>query len=411
MGDILFLTHRIPFPPDKGDKIRSWHILHRLAHRHRVHLGCLIDDKADLAHIPMLQKLCVTCGFAELRRLGAVARSIGAVAKNEPLTFAHFREEELMTWVAATHRAHPIAAHFVFSSAMATYSEAIRDFRGIRIVDFVDVDSDKWAQYARSRRWPLSWVYAREARLLAHAERRIADNSHVALFVSEDESAFFRRTIGGRARVLSIPNGVDTTYFDPAREYPNPYPSNSPCVVFTGRMDYWANVDAVIWFCHEILPIVWRSLPETRFYVVGAQPSQAVKAIADGIHIIVTGRVADVRPYLAHAAFAVAPLRIARGIQNKAFEAMAMGKAVIATPQAFQGIEATPGQDILVADTAPRFAAAVTGLLRDVEARRRLGVQARALMISKYRWESRLNMLYGLIDLAEDGRPRFAAAG
>jgi sugar transferase (PEP-CTERM/EpsH1 system associated) len=412
MGDILFLSHRVPFPPDKGDKIRSWHILHRLAQHHRVHLGCLIDDKADLAHIPMLRKLCASCGFAELNRLGALARSIGALAKNEPLTFAHFRQAELIKWVAATHRRHHIDAQFIFSSVMALYAEAVPDFRGIRIVDFVDVDSDKWTQYARSRPWPLSWIYNREARLLADVERRIAEDAQFALFVSEDEAAFFRRGASSHTTVLAMPNGVDTVYFDPERDYPSPYPPDNLSIALIGRMDYWANVDAAIWFSREILPMVWRSVPDVRFYIVGAEPTQRVQALAYSNRIIVTGRVSDVRPYLAHATLAVTPLRIARGIQNKVLEAMAMGKAVVATPQAFEGIEANPGHDIVVADSATTFAAAVAGLLRDVDARRRIGARARELMISKYRWDSRLKVLDRLVELIDqDGAPRYAAGG
>lgn len=412
MGDVLFLSHRVPFPPDKGDKIRSWHILHHLAQHHRVHLGCLVDDKADLVHIPRLRKLCASCGFAGFNRFGALARSIGALARSEPLTFAHFRQAELIKWVAATHRNHRIAAQFIFSSVMAPYAAAVPDFGGIRIVDFVDVDSDKWAQYARSRPWPLSWIYSREARLLADAERRIAEDSRFALFVSEDEAAFFRRMASSHTTVLSMPNGVDTAYFNPQRGYPSPYASDSLCLAFTGRMDYWANIDAAVWFSREIMPMVWRSVPDAWFYIVGARPAKRVQALANGNRIVVTGRVPDVRPYLAHAALAVTPLRIARGIQNKALEAMAMGKAVVATPQAFEGIEASPGQDIVVADGAKTFAAAVAGLLRDVDARRRIGARARELMISKYRWDSRLKVLDRLVALIdEDDAPRYAARG
>lgn len=407
MHDILFLSHRIPFPPDKGDKIRSWHILHWLAQRHRVHLGCLIDDKADLAHVQVLRDLCASCGFAEVRRLPALARTMAALANDEPLSFAHFRDKKLSNWVAATHRAHPIAAQFIFSSAMAVYADAVPDFAGIRIVDFVDVDSDKWTQYARTRPWPLSWIYNREARLVAAAERRIAEDAQVALFVSGDEAALFRKRTGIQASVL--PNGVDTAYFNPKAVYRPPYPPDSICIVFTGRMDYWANVDAVIWFSRDVLPIVWRAVPDARFYIVGAEPAPRVRALADGSRIFVTGRVADVRPYLAHATVAVTPLRIARGIQNKALEAMAMGKAVVATPQAFQGIEASAGQDILVADTAQSFAAAVTELLRDGDARCRLGARARELMVRKYGWDSRLKILDQYLDLIDAHPPRYAA--
>ena len=410
MRDILFLSHRIPYPPDKGDKIRSWHILQHLLRRYRVHLGCLVDDKADFAHVPMMSELCESCCFASIDWLGAHGRMAGALATGKPLTFAHFRKKSLATWVAALHRAYDISAQLIYSSAVAPYVESIPGFRGMRIVDFVDVDSDKWAQYARSCAWPLAWIYAREARLLASAERRIAESADFSLFASEDEAAFFRSRGGDSATVLAMPNGVDTTYFDPSLDFSYPFGADGegPALVFVGRMDYWANVDAVQWFTREVLPSLRQSVPSVRLFIVGAEPTRAVRALGHIERVVVTGRVPDVRPYLAHAALVLAPLRIARGIQNKALEAMAMAKAVVATPQAFEGIEAEPGRDIVVADDGPAFAAATIELLADRQALLRIGARARATMVANYGWKSRLAILDRLLEPIDEV-PRRAA--
>jgi sugar transferase (PEP-CTERM/EpsH1 system associated) len=273
----------------------------------------------------------------------------------------------------------------------------------IRIVDFVDVDSEKWRDYARLRRWPLSWVFRREARLLLEIEGRAAAEADTSLFVSAEEAALFERRAGAaiaiqRPNIRVVENGVDTARFNPERPWSNPYAPGSPVLVFVGRMDYWANMDGVQWFAKEILPRVLTRFPDLRFFVVGAGPVQNVRALSDGRRIFATGRVLDVRPYLRHADLAVVPLRVARGIQNKALEAMAMAKAVVATGAAFEGIDAVPGRDLMVAEGADRFAEAVVTLLGDEAARERMGRGARAVMMERYSWSTRLRTLDTLID-------------
>jgi len=408
MRDVLLLSHRIPYPPDKGDKIRSWHLLQRLLRCYRIHLGCLIDDEADYAHVPMLRQLCESSHFARIGSFGTRCQMARALVTGNPLTLAHFYRMSLGQWVAALHRDYNISAQVIYCSAMAQYVEAIPNFRGKRIIDFVDVDSDKWAQYARSRPWPLSWIYGREARLLADAERRIAKNADCSLFASENEANYFRSRNADLTAVRSMPNGVDTAYFDPSLKYDNLYGGvgNDPILVFVGRMDYWANVDAMLWFTREVLPLVRESAPGVRLFIVGAAPTRAVRALGRLGNVIVTGRVPDVRPYLAHATLVVAPLRIARGIQNKALEAMAMAKAVIATPQVLEGIEAKSGENIVVAESGRDFADAVILLLRDWQARLRVGAQARVTVVGNYDWNRRLAVLDRLLEPTEFARHR-----
>src|SRR3569623_858504 len=248
MKELLFLAHRIPYPPNKGDKLRSYNLLKQLGRDYRVPLGAFIDEADDWRHVE----------------------------------------------AAAGRR---------------------------RVMDFVDIDSDKWQQYAEARRWPLSWVYRREARTLLQYERAVAATFDASVFVSDSEADLFKRLAPEcAARVWSIHNGVDTAYFDPVQSFTPPYPLYEKPIVFTGAMDYWANVEAVNWFAREVFPVVRAADEEARFYIVGARPAAEVQALRRLPGVIVVGAVDDIRPYLAHAALAVAPLRIARGVQNKVLE-------------------------------------------------------------------------------------------
>ncbi|UEM20090.1 TIGR03087 family PEP-CTERM/XrtA system glycosyltransferase [Skermanella mucosa] len=401
MKDLLFLAHRIPYPPNKGDKIRSWHLLRHLAERYRVHLGCFVDDPEDRAHEPVLRALCASCHFARLDPALAKLGSLRGLATGEALTFAYFRDAGLTEWVSATHAARAVAVQFVFSSSMAPFAEAAEDFRGRRIVDFIDLDSDKWRQYALSGRAPMRWIHGREARLLGRAEVAIAARASAGLFVSEAEADLFRRQPGVAAeRVHGLGNGVDLDYFDPSRDHADPYPPGGPVLVFTGMMDYRANVDAVRWFAAEVLPAIRAKHPEARFAIVGAKPDPAVRRLAGQPGVIVTGRVPDVRPYVAHAALAVAPLRIARGIQNKVLEAMAMGRPVVATPQAHEGIDAARDAHLLVGDDAAGLAAQACRLIENPSEAAALGARGRCLLADGYTWERRLAPLDGIIERA-----------
>ena len=281
MKDLLFLAHRIPYPPNKGDKIRSWHLLRHLAERYRVHLGCFVDDPEDRTHEPVLRALCASCHFARLDPTLARLGSLRGLATGQALTFAYFRDAGLTEWVRATHAARAVAVQFVFSSSMAPFAEAAGDFRGRRIVDFIDLDSDKWRQYAMSGRAPMRWIHGREAGLLGEAEVAIAARASASLFVSEAEADLFRRRPGVAAeRVHGLGNGVDLDYFDPRRDHADPYAAGGPVLAFTGMMDYRANVDAVLWFAAEVLPAIRARHPEARFAVVGAKPDPAVRRLA-----------------------------------------------------------------------------------------------------------------------------------
>jgi sugar transferase (PEP-CTERM/EpsH1 system associated) len=360
---LLFLCHRIPYPPNKGDKIRSYHLLRHLAGDYRVHLGAFVDDPTDWEHADHLRSLCEECLFLPLHPLLGRLRSLTGLLRGEALTLPYYRSADMEQWVRQTCRDHRVERIVVYSSAMAQY--VLGDaFGGIRrVIDFVDVDSDKWCQYADSKPAHSAWIYRREARRLLGYDLSVARAFDVSVFVSRDEAALFRRLAGDAPpRVDHMVNGVDTDYFSPEIDLPCPYPSGRPVVVFTGAMDYWANVDAVGWFCRNVLPSLTARYPQLQFYIVGTHPSDEVKRLA-GDRVVVTGAVPDVRPYLRHASVVVAPMRIARGIQNKVLEGLSMARPVVTTAKGLEGIDAVPGEHLLVADEADAFAGRVSDIL------------------------------------------------
>lgn len=355
MEPLLYLVHRIPYPPNKGDKVRSHHLLIHLAARYRVFLGTFIDDPADWQHVERLQEFCEELHVEALNPRLARLRSLSGLVTGGALTLPYYRSGSMSRWAGGVVREQGIRRAMVFSSAMAQYLPAGHGVR--RVVDFVDVDSDKWSQYANKKRWPMNWVYRRESRELLKFEGHVAETVDASAFVSEEEAALFRNLTGiTAAKVHAVHNGVDFDFFDPGRDYPNPFAGRGPVMVFTGAMDYWPNVDAARWFATEVLPRVRASVGNGEFFIVGARPTEEVAALARIPGVIVTGTVEDMRPYLAWAALAVAPLRIARGIQNKVLEALAMEKRVVATGEAAEGIGRCPALRVVADDSAQSFA-------------------------------------------------------
>lgn len=396
MDELLFLCHRLPYPPNKGDKIRSFHLLRHLAAHYRVHLGTFVDDPADWEHVGEVRKLCDELCVLPLKPMWATARSLTAFAVNEAMTAHYYRSRPLQRWVDRIIERGTVRKAVVFSSAMARYLRGRLggDLRGI--LDFVDVDSDKWAQYGGRALWPLSWLYRREARRLLAHDTQAALEYDASLFVSSSEAALFRRLAPEAAlRTVVIENGVDVDYFSPAESHASPYRPGIMPVVFTGAMDYRANVDAVEWFAREVLPEVVNRIPSARFYIVGSRPVERVRRLERIEGVVVTGGVPDTRPYLAHARVAVAPLRIARGIQNKVLEALAMGVPVVATPAAAEGIDLASDKAFQVADEG-RFAEQVMQFLSGTIPRI-VGREARDWVMRRYNWEDRLAEMDSLL--------------
>ena len=388
MSDLLFLAHRIPYPPDKGDKIRSWHLLRHLAARHRVHLGAFVDQARDWPYRSDLERVCASVNLEPLasgwKRGALVAQGL---VQNAALSVACYRSRPMRAWVDRIVATCNITHAVVFSSTMAQYVTGEAHGRLRRIADFCDVDSDKWRQYAQGRRAPMRQVYAREGvRLLAY-ERRIATSFDSVLFATAAEAALFRSLAPEVAgRVGHFDNGVDTCYFDPGLAFDSPYPApEGPVVVFTGAMDYWANEDAVRWFAEMAWPLVRERAAAAQFWIVGSNPTAGVKALERLPGVRVTGRVPDVRPYLAYAAVAVAPLRIARGTQNKVLEALAMALPVACTSAAASGLDLAADPAFRVADRGEDLARAVIELIGVGR-----NASGREAVLARYSWEANL---------------------
>jgi sugar transferase (PEP-CTERM/EpsH1 system associated) len=403
MKDLLFLVHRIPFPPNKGDKIRSWNILAHLASRYRVHVGAFIDDPHDWQYTGRIEAIATSTFFRKLDpRIGKV-RSFRSLLTGEPLSCGYYRDRAMQSWVARTVRENRIERVFVYSSSMAQYIPAGLEPGARVVVDFVDIDSDKWRQYAERKSWPMSYIYRREARTLFEVEKEITSSVDASAFVSGDEADLFRKMAPTESEnVHGIANGVDCDFFDPEVRSDAPYPTDRTNIVFTGAMDYWANVDAAIWFADDILPRIRAALPECTFWIVGANPTPEIVKLGDRDGISVTGRVTDVRPFIRHASISVAPLRVARGIQNKVLEAMALAKTVVATPQAMEGIAAIDGSEVFVAETAGAFADRVEKLANspDLEA---IGSRARQRVLVSYGWLANLQKFEGILEGTPSG--------
>lgn len=396
MKHLLLLVHRIPFPPNKGDKVRSYHLLKYLAKEYRVHLGTFVDAEEDWQYVDEVKKLCRDTHFARLDPKAARMKSLRGLFTGQALTLPYYADAGLRQWVESKLNFVPIKHVVIFSSAMAQYLP--RQSASTRVADMVDIDSDKWAQYAKSKSWPISWLYRREAKRLLAFERQVAHDFDATVFVNERESDLFK-TLAPESvdRVTFANNGVDTDYFSPAHTFENPYEAGTDVLAFTGAMDYWPNVDAAEWFAREVFCVIQQSFPKARFYIVGARPDPKVQKLAELPGVVVTGSVPDIRPYLAHAALAVAPLRIARGTQNKVLEAMAMAKTVIASQEAAQGVAAEPERELLVAPTAADFIAQITDQLNKSHSDL-IGNRARTRVLQDYSWNANLSKIGRLLD-------------
>jgi polysaccharide biosynthesis protein PslH len=388
VAKLLYLVHRMPYPPNKGDKVRSYHLLRHLVARHQVYLGTFVDDPDDLQHLPMLRGLCAEVCALPLQPRSAKLRSLAGLLSGEALTLRYYRSAALQAWVAQTLATQRIDAAVVFSSSMAPYALAQPGLP--MLADLVDVDSAKWTEYADRHAWPMSWLYRREGRRLLAYERSVVAQARRSFLVTDKEVALFGRLAPeSLGQVLAVGNGVDAEYFQPDAARPSPFAADEQALVFTGAMDYWPNVDAVCWFVDQVLPLLHRRWPGLRLHIVGRSPAPAVRALASAT-VCVTGTVPDVRPYLQHAAVVVAPLRLARGVQNKVLEAMAMARPVVAAATCVEAIDARPGQEILAAADATEHAARIAELLTDRQRATSIGQAGRACVLARYSWPARL---------------------
>ena len=389
--DILFLSQRVPYPPDRGDRITTWNILqHFLSGGRKVRVACFLENDRDEAAVTHLEGLGVEVLSERIhparRKLLCLPHLLGSQA----LTIPWFRSRKIQEGIAGWLALGLPRLAFAYSSSMGQYLlQHLSELSTVhKIMHFAELDSDKWAQYATQKAWPGSWVYSREARLLLSFERELAQAMDLNLVVSQVEKELFERRIPG-APVAILRNGVDLQHFSVTKEVHR----EPATLIFTGVMDYHPNVDGVLHFARKLWPSIREASPEARFLVVGANPSAEIRALNGKDGIEVSGRVDSTVPWFERASIAIVPLRIARGIQNKVLEAMAMGLPVVATPKAFQGIQAQAGEDIFVAEDDATFVSSVLDLLASSELRSKMGTRARQAMEASYRWPVILSRL------------------
>jgi sugar transferase (PEP-CTERM/EpsH1 system associated) len=382
---IFYVCRRVPFPPDRGDKIASFNHIRHLATQHEVHVFCLGDGAQDLANIAGLQTYVNSVTAAPVGELRIKLRALNALATGSPLSVAALNEAKLHRAIQQKFAELRPDLIMVYSCNMAQFAEHLPSVP--RIMHFGDLDSLKWRLYADQSLRPLRWIYATEERRLRGYEEQIARAFSRALVHTAAEKRDFECLIPG-VPVTVVGNGVDLDYFRSAGEAKQP-----ASVVFTGVMDYRPNADAVVWFCDEILPIVQEEIPSANFTICGSRPAATVRRLARRRGVTVTGWVPDARPYLDRAEIFVAPLRMARGVQNKLLEALAMGLPCVASTAAWRGTLVAEEEGILVSDDPRQFACHLVVLLQDRSLRTEMGRRARAAAELNYRWEAQLAQL------------------
>jgi sugar transferase (PEP-CTERM/EpsH1 system associated) len=389
---ILYLCHRIPYPPNKGEKIRAFHQLRALAARHDLDLFTLSDDLGDPSDQSELNRCCRRVLVAKVNPTWQRLRALGYLLGRTPLTVPYFYSSELQQGIKEAISSRSYDRIFIYCSSMAQYVE--NNAQIPTVMDLVDVDSDKWMQYAAFSRFPMSALYRREGRCLREYELTACERASCTVVTTAREAELVK-LLSERIRVHVIPNGVDTAYFSPEAVIPQP---SVPTVMFTGDMSYYPNVQAVTYFAQSVFPLIVPKIPNARFLIVGRNPARAVRALAKIKNIEVTGFVPDVRSYLAQSQVSVAPFSIAAGIQNKILEALAYGIPVVANAKAVQGLSKGAANAIQIANDATEMAEKIVQLLRDPSACRALGSAGRQQVTADYDWENALGKLVGLVE-------------
>ena len=387
---ILYVCHRFPFPPKRGGKIRPFNMIRHLAASHEVTVASLVRSSQEASEGEGLAGFCKRYEMVRVRNPVQVLRMVARLPTATPSSFGFFHSPELTRRIRRALAAERFDLIFVHCSSVAPYVE---DVRGIaKILDFGDMDSQKWLEYARCKPFPLSLGYGLEGHKLEHEERRLAARFDLCTATTRAE---WETLQGYGTGVASdwFPNGVDSEYFAPSDE-----PYDPETIAFVGRMDYYPNQECMFDFCAKTLPLLQARRPGTRLLIVGADPSPAVRRLGALRGVEVTGSVPDVRPYLRRSALMVAPLNIARGTQNKILEAMAMGVPVVTSRVAAGGVDAVDGEHFVVCSSPEDYASAILRVAGDPAERRRLAVAGRERMLSHHAWEKSMQRLDGIIE-------------
>ncbi|HXP73812.1 MAG TPA: TIGR03087 family PEP-CTERM/XrtA system glycosyltransferase [Stellaceae bacterium] len=387
---IFYICVRVPYPPERGDKIATFNHIRHLAQNHELHVFCLAESREERNDAAGLREYARSVSVVPLRPTLGKLRSVKALLGGESLSVAMLDEKALHDALEAACAALKPDVILVYSSNMAQFAERFPALP--RIMLFSELDSLKWGQYVQRAPIPMRWLYRLESARLLEYERRIARSFTHSTVCTEWEKRDFERLIPG-VPVDIVGNGVDLTYFRSERR-----PKNSTSLIFTGVMDYLPNVDGILWFCDEILPRVRNAIPEASLVICGSRPTAAIRNLTKRPGITVTGHVPDVRDHMDKAELAVAPLRITRGIQNKLLEALAMSLPCVASTAVWRGTTIPEGEGVLVADDPGAFAKHIVHLLRDHAYREEMAHRARAVVEEKYSWAVQMARLEAILD-------------
>jgi len=387
---VLYLTHRLPYAPNRGDRIRAYHTIRTLAAHAEIEVVSLVHDEGEMAQADRLRDMGVRVTSLRVPRLRNLASAAIRLAGRVPLTHLLLDTPDIAATLQRIVRDRAPDVVLAYCSGMARFALE-PPLAGLPVVvDLVDVDSQKWATLSQSSRWPMRWIYEREAHCLAAFERRMSEAAAATIVVNERERDALR-ALAPAAEVAVVPNGVDLQPL-----IPHGAPAERPRVVFCGVMNYTPNVDGALWFCQHVWPAVRRRRPDAEFLIVGSDPAPAVRRLhSPQAGIEVTGTVDDVRPYLWRSAVAVAPLLTARGIQNKVLEAVGAGLPAVVTAQVFEGLPAAVRPACRVGASAASFAETALALLAMSPSERRQA--AASADMTELTWESQLRPLYHLL--------------
>ncbi len=401
---LLYLCHRIPFPANKGDKITTCNILKFLNQHYDVYLGCFIDDPYDHQYKKDVQALCKEAFFVDLNPKLAKLKGLQAFISGDPITLPHYFSTSMQRWVSKTVAENKIPKALIYSGCMAQYvlNPSVPEMH--KVMHFADIDSDKWKQYAGKTEGIMRWIYNREHKTLEKYEKHVAQSCEISCFISDTETELFRSLVSQdeKSKIQTLGNGLDSEFFSPLAQHKlaEGYPlSEQNYVVFTGAMDYWANADAVTWFVDNVWQEVKRTQPDSLFYIVGSSPTKEVIELQKIPGVIVTGRVEDVRPYMYYAKASVAPMQIARGIQNKILEAMAMELPVITTQLGIEGIDDYPTEGVFVSNSPEMHVKWASDLLTKAPVKASL---SRSWLENHYSWEAKLRPLINYLEYSHE---------
>lgn len=398
MDDLLYLTHRLPCLSTPADQSRCHHVLTYLSRHFRVHLGCFVDDGA-WQQVEAVRALCASSCFIGLHPARARLRSLRGLLPGQMMGLRYYHDARLANWVGRKLSGGHIGRALASSAPMAQYLLAPGGPAPQRVIDFSDGDKAWHSHAAVAPAWLLESLRRREQRRMLAYQTRIVQQFDGATCVSEAQASALRlRLPEARHKLEYFNNGIDSEHFSPLAPHRNPYPDGSTVLIFAGAMDHMPNIEAATWFAGAVLPMLRSLCPELRFCIVGACPSAATTALAGLPGVMLTGAVADVRPYLAHALLAVAPARAACGLLRPVLEAMAMQKTVVGSALAFDGLGARFGSELLLANTADEFVLQIAGQLRG-RVNRSLGLAARQRILQDYRWDHNLTRLGAMLGL------------